>query len=349
MSSTCPPFVHPDYWQLLGSKPPAPPPPVTDLHVLRETTDATTKAVFDAMPIADGMDITTRTATSADGTEFEITRFVPLSVQQQQQKDPDTPQRAIVFAFGGGLVAGNVPIWRNAIADFAERAGTQVFAPDYRLAPENPYPAGMQDVHASIVWLQAHAREFHVDPARIVTFGVSAGGNLVASAALKARDEGLTPPVAAQVLRYPMLDDRTRIDDKNPHLPYLTWRPSANERAWDAYLKQVNAKEGDTGKMADDCAPQALTNGVFEADTIPYTAVPARAKDLRGLPTTLIGVSDLDLFCEESMNFAERLEQQGVQARAIVYRGVPHGFDMVPTFSSRQELWNDEISFIQRF
>ncbi|KAK8094994.1 hypothetical protein PG997_001679 [Apiospora hydei] len=334
-SSSCPSFVHPDYWQLLGSKPPAPPPVVTDLHVLRETTNATTKTVFDAIPLPDGMDITTSTATSADGTEFEITRFAPLSTQDEQTKDPDTPQRAIVFAFGGGLVAGTVPIWRHAIADLAERAGTQVFAPAYRLAPEDPYPAAIDDARRR----RARAPEFRVDPARLVTFGVSAGGNLVAAAALRARDEGrLDPPIAAMVLRYPMLDDRTRVEEGDPRLAYLTWRPEANELAWEAYLAKSRFRKG------------LLTYRVFEADdSIPYTAAPARAQDLRGLPTTFIGVGDLDLFCDESMAFAERLEQQGVRAKAVVYRGVPHGFDMVPSFSSRQELWNDEISFIQQF
>ncbi|KAK7947792.1 Alpha/Beta hydrolase protein [Apiospora aurea] len=330
-SSSCPSFVHPDYWQLLGSKPPAPPPAVTDLHVLRKTTNATTKTVFDAIPLPDGMDITTSTATSADGTEFEITRFAPLSTQEQQQENPGTPQRAIIFAFGGGLVAGTVPIWRHAIADFAERAGTQVFAPAYRLAPEDPYPAAVDDVHAAVAWVQARAPEFRVDPARLVAFGVSAGGNLVAAAALRARNEGMDPPIAAMLLRYPMLDDRTRVGEGDPRLAYLTWRPEVNALAWEAYLAKVKAEGGES---ADD--------------SIPYTAAPGRAQDLRGLPATFIGVGDLDLFCEESVAFAERLEQQGVRAKAVVYRGVPHGFDMVPSFSSRQELWNDEIAFIQQ-
>lgn len=242
-----PPFVDPDYWRLLGGQTPAPQPPATDLFAIRNTTTAATKAASDALPFPPGMTITVSTATSADGSKFNITRFVPLAVQQSQDT---TPHRAIVYAFGGGLIAGSVAISYNMIANFAEQTATQVFAPNYRLAPEHPYPAALDDIYSCITWVQAHASEFNVNPARIVNFGQSAGGGLVAAAALKARDEGLTPPIAAQTLRYPMLDDRTQMDSQNPRFPFLTWSPSSNRIAWAAYLgnKTDSADNGDSGK-----------------------------------------------------------------------------------------------------
>lgn len=238
------PFVHPDYWRLLGGQTPPAKPPAADVYAIRESTTKFSKMASDALPFPAGMTTSVSTTTSADGSKLNITRFVPLAVQQQG-KDA-APNRAIIWAFGGGLVAGSVAISFNVIASFAEHTGTQIFAPDYRLAPEHPYPAALEDVYACITWLQAHAKEFNVDPARIVTVGQSAGGGLAAAAALKARDEGLTPPIAAQVLRYPMLDDRTRMDPQDPKFPYLVWTPSGNSLAWRAYLGE-KAKEGETG------------------------------------------------------------------------------------------------------
>ncbi|KAI3394237.1 hypothetical protein diail_2977 [Diaporthe ilicicola] len=242
-----PPFVDPDYWRLLGGQTPAPQPPQTDLFAIRNTTNAATKAASDALSFPPGMTTTVRTAVSADGSKFNITHFVPLAVQQSQDA---TPHRAVVYAFGGGLIAGSVAISYNLIANFAEQTATQVFAPDYRLAPEHPWPAALDDVYSSITWVQSHASEFDipVDPARIITFGQSAGGGLITAAVLKARDEGLTPPIAAQILRYPMLDDRTQMDPQNPRFPFLTWSPSSNRIAWDAYLgNKSNASESSEG------------------------------------------------------------------------------------------------------
>lgn len=248
-----PPFVDPDYWRLLGGQTPAPKPPDTDLYAIRNTTSAATKAASDALSFPPGMTATVSTAISADGSRFNITRFVPLAVQQSQEV---SPHRAVVYAFGGGFIAGSVAISYNMIANFAEQTMTQVFAPDYRLAPEHPYPAALDDVYSCITWVQAHASEFGVDPARIVIFGQSAGGGLVSTAALKARDEGLTPPIAAQVLRYPMLDDRTQMDTQNPRFPFLTWSPSSNRIAWAAYLgDQSNEAERGSGE-----APHTLVH-----------------------------------------------------------------------------------------
>ncbi|KAK8048240.1 Alpha/Beta hydrolase protein [Apiospora phragmitis] len=258
------------------------------------------------------MSTTVSTATSIDGTTFDITRFVPLSVQQSKEKT--VPHRAVIYTFGGGLVAGSVAISHNMIANFAEQTATQVFAPDHRLAPENPSPAALDDVYTTITWLQAHAGD--------------AGGTLVAAAALKAKDEGLSPPIAAQVLRCPMLDDRTQMEPENPRFPYLTWFPGRNTIVWKAYLK-------------------GFTNGMEVegiSATVPDTAAPARADDLHGLPPTHLGVGGLDLFRDESTSFAARLSSHGVEVQSHVYPGVPHGFDGSPAFALRLELWSNEAN-----
>lgn len=355
-----PPFIDPDYWRLLGDETPAPKPPETDLYAIRNSATASTKAASDALPFPAGMTTTVSTATAADGSNFNITRFVPLAVQQQQSHNGTAqPQRAVVYAFGGGLIAGSVAVSHNMIASFAEQAATQVFAPDYRLAPEHPYPAALDDVYACVTWLQSHAAELGVDPARIVIFGQSAGGALAAAASLRARDEGLRPPLAALVLRYPMLDDRTRMDPQDPQFPFLTWSPSSNMIAWDAYLGRTNETEQGSGKasctllLAPSLFGRIITWFLFVSDRhaapVPYTAAPARADDLHGLPPTHLGVGGLDLFRDETTSFAARLLSHEIKVQSNVYPGVPHGFDGHPAFSLRFELWSNEAKFIQQF
>lgn len=340
-----PPFVDPDYWALLGGQVPTPSPPATDLYTIRNNTNVATQAASNALSFPDGMTTAVSTATSADGAQFNITRFVPLSVQQ----NGETAQRAAIYAFGGGLIAGSVNTSFNMIANFAELTATQVFAPDYRLAPEHPYPAALNDVYATITWLQTHAAEFNVDPARIVTFGQSAGGNLIVAAALQAKNEGLTPPIAAQILRYPMLDDRTQMDPDNPRLPYLTWSPSSNAIAWNAYLNKTDCTSASGKRIISVLSRERLLIFPPHAATIPYTAAPGRAEDLSGLPPSHIGVGGLDLFRDEATSFAARLTSHDVAVQFNLYPGVPHGFDGNPAFTRRTELWENEARFIQQF
>ncbi|KAK8076831.1 hypothetical protein PG996_003001 [Apiospora saccharicola] len=215
-------------------------------------------------------------------------------------------------------------------------AATQVFATDYRLAPEHPYPAAFEDMYASLLWVRARAGEFNLDPARIVLFGASAGGNLMVAVALRARDEKLEPPIAGQVLRYPMLDDRARLADGQDWMfPYLMWTPSANAVAWEAYLKNLPSTENGDGK--------------HEAAVVPDMAAPGRTQDVRGLPPTQIGIGSLDLFCDDAFAFSERLTTQGVRAHAFVVEGMPHGIDMEPSTSIGHGMWDDEAAFVQQF
>ncbi|KAI4592212.1 hypothetical protein KJ359_011451 [Pestalotiopsis sp. 9143b] len=340
-----PSCVDPDYWALLGGKTPTPAPPATDLLANRASINAASQAASNALPLPDGMTTTVSTVTSADGSTFIVTRFVPRIIQQRNE----TAQGAVIYGFGGGLIAGGVKMTFNMIANFAERTATQIFAPDYRLAPEHPHPTALQDINSTITWLQARAGEFSVDPARIVMFGQSAGGNLVASVALKARDEGLNLPIAALVLRYPMLDDRTQMDPGDLRFPYLTWGPSNNAIAWNAYLgKDSNAESILNTPLVVLSKPKSCIN-ISQKARIPYTAVPARAEDLHKLPPTHLAVGGLDLFCDGTISFATRLASQDVRVQLNVYPGVPHGFDGSPAFSLGTQRWSDEARFIQKF
>lgn len=235
--------------------------------------------------------------------------FVPDGVTQ--------PMPALLWIHGGGFLMGS-PAQDDAMATtFARELGMTVVAPSYRLAPEHPFPAAMDDLYATLRWLHANAEAMRVRADRIVIGGASAGGGLAAGLTLLARDRQEIP-VAFQFLVYPMLDDRTvgkTIDGTNHRL----WNAESNRFGWTSYL-------GREPGGAD----------------VPVYAAPARAESLAGLPPTWIGVGTFDLFHDEDVAYAKRLEAAGVPVELEIVPGAFHGFDVfrranvVKTFRARQ-------------
>ena len=217
------------------------------------------------------------------------------------------PSGALLWIHGGGLVLGRPEQGHEVCAALAEAAGILVVSVDYRLAPEDPFPAGLDDCYAALEWLHGDAVSLGVDPARIAVGGDSAGGGLAAALCQKAHDAG-GPPIAFQLLVYPMLDDRTTLrTDLDPRGVY-TWTPTSNRYGWTAYL----------GRKPSDADP-------------PPHAAPARREDLTGLPAAWIGVGDLDLFHDEDVTYARRLEAAGVPCDLHVEPGMWHAADsMLP-------------------
>jgi len=213
-----------------------------------------------------------------------------------------TPSPALLWIHGGGLVIGSATQDDRLCRHFAEQLGIPVAAVDYRLAPEHPFPAPLEDCHDALVWL---AGQSDVDPTRIAIGGGSAGGGLAAALALFARGRGEVTP-AFQLLVYPMLDDRSGIRTDLDERAYRLWNAKANRFGWRAYTGREPGAEGIDG-----------------------LAVPARHDDLTGLPPAWIGVGSLDLFHDEDVAYAERLRAAGVDCRLDVIDGAFHGFDQV--------------------
>ena len=205
------------------------------------------------------------------------------------------PGPALLWIHGGGYVIGEAAQDDLLCRRFATEVGATVVSVDYRLAPEHPYPAPVEDCYAALAWLAGLPS---VDPARVAVGGASAGGGLAATLALLARDRGEIA-VAAQLLVYPMIDDRTvdRVGLDNPG--HRLWNQSSNRFGWRAYLGGAD----------------------------PEVAVPARRADLAGLPPAWIGVGTLDLFHDEDLAYAERLREAGVPCEVMVVDGAFHGFD----------------------
>ena len=226
---------------------------------------------------------------------------VRVRVYQADDRPPLLP--ALFWIHGGGYVLGDVEQDDRLMQQLVKRVGCVAVSVDYRLAPEHPFPAPVEDCYAGLQWLFAHAGELGVDPARIAIGGASAGGGLAAGLALLARDREQVP-VAFQLLIYPMIDDRNVTPASYAITDPRVWHRQSNHLGWKAYL----GREGG----GDDVSPYAAA---------------ARATDLTNLPPAFIPVGALDLFIDENIEYAQRLIQAGVPTELHVYPGAFHGFD----------------------
>jgi acetyl esterase/lipase len=210
---------------------------------------------------------------------------------------------ALLWMHGGGYVLGSVA-GGDVVARHLATVGQCVVASvEYRLAPECPFPAPVEDCYAALTWLAAQSAALGVNPSRIAIGGASAGGGLAAGLALLARDRAEVA-VTGQLLIYPMLDDRTIAPATETVPDTLVWTRENNRMGWSAYLGQTPGG----------------------AEVSPYAAA-ARATDLHGLPPAYIAVGDLDLFVDENITYAQRLLAADVPTELHVYPGAFHGFN----------------------
>jgi acetyl esterase/lipase len=222
-------------------------------------------------------------------------------VRLYRPADLPSPEAALYWVHGGGMILGSIAMNDDSCAAIADKLKILVASVEYRLAPEYPYPAPMEDCYAGLRWFARAAAGLGVDPARIAIGGASAGGGLAAGLGLLARDRGEVA-VAFQLLVYPMLDDRNITPSSHAVVDPKVWNRDANTVGWNAYLA-----------------------GRAGADDVPVYAAPARATELAGLPPTYINVGDLDLFVDEDIAYAQALMRAGVPVELHVYPGAFHG------------------------
>ncbi len=210
-----------------------------------------------------------------------------------------TPNGLVVYFHGGGFVIGSIGLMDNVARELAFRSGAVVVSVGYRLAPEHPYPAGLDDCESVTRWAQANAGRFGVSPTAVVVAGESAGGNLAAAVSLRLRDQDAPLP-AGQVLMYPGVAGRLR-HPSTVEFDGLIISRTAGERYWAAY------------------------SGGRDLDDDPYAA-PLQAPTLRGLPPALVVLGGCDMLRDEGRAYADRLREDGVDVDEICYPGQPHGF-----------------------
>ena len=235
---------------------------------------------------------------------------LPLKVSEQSIASADLSTRVLIYqtsdrpnqpcllwVHGGGYVLGDADDHRAK--QFAYDLDITVVSVDYRLAPESPFPAGLNDCWQALLWLRDSAESLGVDPTNLAIGGASAGAGLAAGLAIKARDEG-GPALKLQLLLYPMIDNlhataSGQIED------HPVWKRSTSFAAWEMYL------DGEPGERAS-----------------PYAAA-SRADAVNDLPPAYMTVGTEDLFFDEDVDYALRLNAAGVPCTLAVWPGLYHG------------------------
>lgn len=244
--------------------------------------------------VPDGVSFEDRTVVSPD-----VAEEIPIRIYRPTS---DLPLPAMVYCHGGAFAFGNLDSEHGRCLDLAA-TGVLVVSVDYRLAPEHVFPAGLDDCYAALQWLHGSASELGVDCNRLAVAGASAGGALAAAVALMARDrEG--PPLAFQLLVYPVLDDRMSSSSMQQFADAAVFTPADAALMWRHYLGPGS-------------------------DVPPSYAAPARAASLAELPPAYILAAALDPLRDEAVAYALRLQEAGVAVELHLVPRAPHGFDLL--------------------
>ncbi|MFG2623975.1 alpha/beta hydrolase [Streptomyces sp. NPDC048473] len=275
-----------------------------DIPRQRELYEEMNRAALAALPPNDRVQYEDRTVPGpADGPEVNVRIYRPTT-----STDTGTGTNAlpgILYIHGGGMITGSIRTDHRQVLPLVEAVNAVVVSVEYRLAPEHPDPAPVEDCYAALLWMSRNASELGVDPGRLALYGGSAGGGLAAGVALLARDRG-GPHLAFQMLPYPMLDDRNTTPSSHEITDIGIWDRAANLQGW-----------------------QSLLGNRLGTDHVSPYAAPARAEDLSGLPPTYLDVGDLDLFRDEDITYANRLMQSGVPVELHVYPGGIHASELL--------------------
>ncbi|MFC4945561.1 alpha/beta hydrolase [Pseudonocardia sp. GCM10023141] len=269
-------------------------------------------------PDTTGVDVRDELVPGPDGAPD-----VPVRIYTPHRR---TVAAAIYDIHGGGFVIGGIENDHAANLRFARELGVVVVAVDYRLAPENPYPAGLEDCHAGLVWTAKNADTLGIDADRIALHGISAGGGLAAALALLARDRG-GPAILFQFLGVPEIDDRLDTPSMRAFLDTPMWNRPRAEISWDAYLGGPGRRGG--------------------AD-IPIHAAPARATDLSGLPPAYVTAMQFDPLRDEDIAYAQALLAAGIRTELHVFPGTFHGSALMQQAAVTQREIAESIAVLGR-
>ncbi|KAL6850765.1 hypothetical protein ACO1O0_007891 [Amphichorda felina] len=236
-----------------------------------------------------------------------------------------TPRPAIFQIHCGGIISGNRFTLIKEPLRWATATGAVCISVEYRLAPEHPFPAAMDDCWAGLRWVASHAAELGIDPDRLVVTGQSAGANLAGALAIRARD-GKGPRLCGQLLDCGMFDDRMTTSSVNQYVSEGTWTRGSNVTAWGAILGPSAGKDG-----------------------VSHLAAVSRATDLVGVAPAFVSVGSAEGFRDENVDYAKSLWAAGVQAELHVWPGGFHCFDaLVPTAGVSKASFEAKAAWIKK-
>jgi acetyl esterase/lipase len=230
---------------------------------------------------------------------------------------------SIVFLHGGGFMVGDLDFEHPRCLEMCRETRAVVISVNYRLAPEHPYPAALNDCDDVIGWLFSYGADWGLDPARIAIVGCSAGGCLATAALLRRRDRGDVLPIF-QLLIYPVLDDRMTAPSVQSAITTPVWNRESTSTMWRCYL----------GPVAQSAAVS------------PYAA-PARADSVAGLPPSYIVTAEHDPLRDEGIEFAHRLLCAGVPTELHQFCGAFHGFDTLSNSSVSRRAREEQYAILR--
>lgn len=279
---------------------PAELPKVGDILSRRQNIDKLMCDILSLLPpISDVEQDLIANVKSYDGFEVPLYRFTKIGAAVSGSEP------AIVYTHGGGYFCLSVEIYRPLLQTYVSTTGVTLYAMDYRLPPEHPFPAPVEDCFTGLTYIFDNAAQLGVDPTRIILMGDSAGGGLCAGTAVLARDRGLD--VAKQIVIHGNLDDRNVVPGSMPDLKAVaTWGMEDNITGWDAYLGSGHESRND----------------------VPAAAAASRLEDLTGIAPLYLDVPALDILRDEGIQYAGRVANAGIPVELHVYPGVPHRFEL---------------------
>ena len=234
-----------------------------------------------------------------------------------------TAAPGVLWSHGGGYATGmKEMVYMGRAVDLVRNHGAVVVSPGYHLSLLHPYPVALWECYAALIYMKDHAAELGICSDQIMIGGESAGGGLTAAVAMLARDKGEVR-IAYQMPLYPMIDNFDTNSSRDNHAK--AWNTRRNHMAWKLYLRKDYNKE-----------------------VAPYAA-PARAKDYCGLPPAYTFVCTAEPFYDETLQFVRNLQAAGVEAKADVYEGMYHAFDMMepehPTSRAAIQAFNEAFAY----
>lgn len=212
------------------------------------------------------------------------------------------PPPLLIYFHGGGYVLGSLDGWDGLCCNFARYSGFIVVSVDYRLAPENKFPAGLEDCYSAVEWAALYGASIGGDPSRIAVAGDSAGGNLAAAVCLMAKDR-CGPKIGFQVLLYPPSNARANTVSRQ------------TQKDGQEYLLTTEMMKWFTAQYL--ASPEDKHSSYY---------APCKAESLAGLPSALVVTAEFDPLRDGGKAYANRLAQSGVDVEYICYEGTIHGF-----------------------
>ncbi|ARQ70812.1 alpha/beta hydrolase [Streptomyces marincola] len=266
-------------------------------------------------------------AADTSGTVVTDVREPGVALRLYRPERADGPLPLVFRVHGGGFVLGGPDVDHETNLRLCRALPAVIVSPDYRLAPEHPFPAGLDDCYAALCWAAAHASGLGCDPARVAVAGDSAGACLATAVALLARDRS-GPRIAFQYLDSPALDDRLATPSARAFTDTPVWNRRNARLSWAAYLGE----------------------GVPGSPGVPVTAAPARADAaaLAGLPPAHITVMAFDPLRDEGIDYARALLTAGVAAELHLFPGTFHGASLVRHAAVARRMAAEELAVLRR-